>query len=181
MRNGESMSHRADSFYEDFYPRGFRKLLAVGVICLTSLVPAIVAWQREPENAPVQRFGGPGGFSGLRPGGFNKLQNTAGSRLPIGRTVLAMFGGVFGLMIYCPRWGFKRYALVCGPILGLGSILVLNWYLTGRTKVYRFEAVFAALIGTLPAVAVYILLARRKWHLKNPPATKETVETIWIK
>jgi hypothetical protein len=166
-----------DSFYSDFYPRGFRKFFAIGVICLTTLVPAVAAWKDAPGPIPPQgpafgpRFPGPRGFPARQQGDQPSLVSRV---LQAGRILLAAFGSILGLMIYYPRSGFKRYALLCGPALGIGSFLLLNWYLTGRVKVYRFEAVFAALLGGLPGVLLYIFLARRKWY------GRQRSEALWI-
>jgi len=167
------MPPTGNSFYEDLYPRGLRKLLAIGVICATTLLPAITAWKTGPEPVPQ-----PGPAFGPRFGnsrrGTDGRTNSAGSTLPVGRTLLAMFGGALGLAIYYPRWGFKRFALLCGPVLGMGSMFVAGWYLSGRSTVYRFEVVFSALIGALPGVALYVALVRRKWH------KKQAATTIWV-
>jgi hypothetical protein len=161
------------SFYEDLYPRGLRKLFAIGLICATTLLPAITAWKAGPQPVPQ-----PGPAFGPRFGtarrGSDDRKNAAAATLPIGRTMLAMLGGMLGLAIYFPRRGFKRCALLAGPVLGLGSMFVAGWYLSGRSTVYRFEAVFSALIGALPGVALYIALVRRKWHKRH------SADTMWI-
>ncbi len=167
------MSGNGSSFYLDFYPRGLRKFFAIFVIFVTTFLPVLTAWKAGPESAaqPVRAFGPR--FGNTRREAIGRSSSVV-SRMPIFRTLLAMFGGALGLAIYYPRWGFKRYALLCGPILGLGSMWLVGWYLTGRTTVYRFETVFAALIGAFPGAALYVLLARRKWHKKN------AAESIWI-
>lgn len=174
------MPHEASSFYQDFYPRGLRKFCGIGIICLTSLIPALTVWKEGPEQVPLHQpafgrgFPGTRGFGRPAWGGNNEPQKSTIPWGLIGRTLLASFGGVVGLAIYYPAWGFKRYALLCGPTLGLGSMMLLDWYLGGRTKIYRFEGVFAALIGAFPGVVLYALLARRKWHKKHP------ADAIWL-
>ncbi|MBI3860991.1 MAG: hypothetical protein HY290_03765 [Planctomycetia bacterium] len=168
------MPQPGTSFYEDFYPRGVRKFVAIGVICVTTLVPSVVAWKDGAGAVPQQSpaFGSRFGIPGRGGNAPSPRPGIPWSR--IGRMLLSAFGGALGLAIYYPRWGFKRYALLCGPILGIGSIVVAEWYLTGRTRVYRFETVFTSLIGGLPGVVLYVLLARRKWRKKQP------ADTIWI-
>lgn len=174
------MSPQANSFYEDLYPRGFRKFLGISVVCLTSLIPALMHWKQgpDPNPQPAPAFGphysGHRGLAGPQPDRFSQPRKLVDTLLAIGRTLLAVLGGVLGLAIYYPRSGFKRFALLCGPILGIGSMMLAGWYLTGRTKVYRFEAVFAALIGAFPGIALYVLLVRRKWRKKH------ATETLWI-
>ncbi len=66
------MPYENHSFYADFYPRGIRKFFAIGIICLTTLVPAVGAWKQGPEPVPPQqpafgpRFPGPRGFAAPR-------------------------------------------------------------------------------------------------------------------
>jgi len=161
------------SFYEDLYPRGLRKLFAIGLICATTLLPTITAWKAGPEPA-LQAGPAYGPRFGNARRGTDGRTHAPASTLPIGRTMLAVSGCMLGLAIYYPRRGFKRFALLCGPVLGLGSMFVAGWYLSGRSTVYRFEAVFSALIGALPGVALYVALVRRKWHKRH------SAETIWI-
>ena len=90
------------------------------------------------------------------------------------RTLLAAFGTAVGMAIYYPRRGFKRYALLCGPIIGVGSAALTSWWLTGRANVHRFEVVFAALLGAAPGVLLYVFLTRRKWNKLHAP------RDIWL-
>lgn len=77
---------------------------------------------------------------------------------------LAMAGGIFSLALYYPRWGFKRFAILCGPIVGIGTMLLLSMYLFARTDVYKFEICIVAIIGALPGLLLYLLLVAWKFR-----------------
>jgi hypothetical protein len=168
------MPQSIQSYYEDFYPRGIRKMVAISIICLTTMVPAVIVWKDGGEPAPQPHPGIRPRFGNRPLGGNQAPQPAAASRLPIFRTMLAVLGGFLGLALYYPRSGFKRYALLSGPLSGIGSLFVIGEYLAGRTTVYRFEIVFASLIGALPGVILYVILTRRKWHKKH------SSDSLWI-
>jgi len=164
------------TFYDDFYPRGFRKFFAMGIIFLTSALPATYAWQHGPIQQPQNRHAFP-------PRPPNRWVNQDGDGNLTGmprsfsykRMLLAMFCSMLGLMIYYPRWGFKRYALFCGPFIGWGTSVATSTWLIGRAEVYRVELVFAAMLGGIPGTIVYVLLARRKWCRKYKRTASEPV------
>jgi hypothetical protein len=168
------MANQHSSFGQDFYPRGWLKVLAILLIFSTTLLPAVISWKNGPgrDLQMPSRFGP--GFGSLRQAPALEAGQPVSSRLPIGQTILAVVGSVVGLALYYPKWGFKRYALLAGPVLGIGAMYFLNGYLEGRQTVHRVEIVFGGLLGSLPGCLFYTWLARRKWRRKNPP------DSIWI-
>jgi hypothetical protein len=169
------MSQPQTTFYEDLYPRGFRKLLAIGIIFASSALPATYAWQHGGDAVadPADHFGVPRGFA--PPPRFGPAPPAARAEgVPLRRTFFAMLGSAIGLVVYYPRRGFKRYALLCGPLIGLGTAILTTSWLTGRQHVHRAELVFAALLGGAPGALLYAWLARRKWIKLHAR------EEIWI-
>ncbi|WP_425617428.1 hypothetical protein NA78x_001105 [Anatilimnocola sp. NA78] len=174
-----------ESVGDSLYPRGFRKTLAMVLFFVTATLPSVVFWQSEdsppqphgpvgfaamhPLDGPPSRAFGPGPRSfgvSHRHSHYGPAANDGPSLMSwVGtffRWSLAFFGGIFSLALYYPRWGFKRFALLCGPIAGLGAMMALAMYLFARTEVYRFEIVFASMFGALPGILLYALLVYAK-------------------
>lgn len=174
-----------DSVGEALYPRGFRKTLAMILFFLVTTLPTVILWENTPVSqtplpgsagargfggsgfGPHDRFGGsPGGrFQPSSFGGrFNSApqasRNWSWSNIlpPFAQVFLATVGGAFSLALYYPRSGFKRFAILCGPMLGFGSMSALALYLAARSEVYRFEICFVAIAGALPGLLVYLAL-----------------------
>jgi hypothetical protein len=149
----------------DLNVRGFRRYLAIFLFMVGVIFPidscfrdGLLLETANVRSAPMSRFGGPRG---------RLVEATQESSMPWYLKPLAVVMSILALMLYLPNWGFKRYALIAGPMIGLGSIWLLTYWLTGRTSIHRFEPVLAAMLGALPGVAVWILLVRAKAHRCN--------------
>jgi hypothetical protein len=145
---------RATGSAINFKLNGFRKFLAIALFFLTVVLPVSSLWQEgglEPAASP--RF--PSFTRGAR-------QTEPAIRTPWYLWPLAITGGILSLALYCPNWGYKRYALLCGPIAAIGTQMFLVYWLTGRTTVYRFEPVLVAMAGALPGIAIWVMLILRK-------------------
>jgi hypothetical protein len=186
-----------DSIGEALYPRGLRKTMAMVLFFVTTTTPTVFLWQNPPANPqpngpigiarfrslhepPSRGFGGrsmtPGfgpGFAAPAPAPSRTASNWLTSFVQL---FLATVGGALSLALYYPRWGFKRYAILCGPLVGLGTMFFLGVYLFARTEVYRFEIVFAAMIGAIPGLLLYVLLVVWKTQRLNRYAPLEAVE-----
>lgn len=177
---------------DSLYPSGWRKTLAMLLFFATTTMPSVFVWQYPNRQPPI-----PVGVSAVRPWeGPTGRTWTYTSQAPVGarsqmyisnfpsnkrpspfrwlgsffRLSLAVLGGILSLALYYPFSGFKRFAVLCGPIVGLGSMIALGMYLFARTEVYRFEIAFAAICGALPGVALYAILVYTKANrLANQP------------
>jgi hypothetical protein len=152
------------SYRDEFYPAGFRKLLALMMISAVVAIPPLFAWQHEPVERPARSF--PTGRYAPR-GAFLPDREPAGQR--IAGAVLSGFKHLtiafvvtLGLALYYPRSGFKRYSLLCGPLIAWLAPLCVAAYLAGRTEVFRFEIVLATIASALPGAALYVWLTWRK-------------------
>jgi hypothetical protein len=151
------------SYRDEFYPRGFRKLFALLIIAGVTTLPPVIAWQNEPaEQAgglPTGMYAPRGGFlpdgDEAAPGFLTRVWTGIKRLTAIAFTTAA-------LMLYYPRRGFKRYALLCGPIIALAAPWVLAAYLSGRSEVFRFEIAMVAMAASLPGAALYVWLTWRK-------------------
>jgi hypothetical protein len=154
----ESVSYR-----DEFYPRGFRKVFALMLIAAVTVIPPLFAWQHEPaepsggRSFPTGRYAPRGGFLPEResPGVLATVWTGIKRVTMIVITTAA-------LMLYYPRRGFKRYALLCGPILAIVAPWAVGAYLQGRSEVFRFEIVLVAMAASLPGAFLYVFLTWRK-------------------
>jgi hypothetical protein len=151
------------SYRDEFRLRGLRKTLALMIIAAITTIPPVFAWQNEPAEAagsrsfPTGRFAPRGGYlPDQEESGFLTTVWTGFKRL------LAIAITTAGLMLYYPRRGFKRYAVLAGPIIALSTPWILGAYLAGRQEVFRFEIVLVAMASALPGAAVYVWLTWRK-------------------
>ncbi|MFN3148352.1 hypothetical protein [Bremerella sp.] len=154
------------SYSEEFYPHGVRKVLALMVMGSILVLPEMFAWGSAPSPAEVSRSFPTGMY---RPrGGFirepsestaSKVLGTIGSIL---KRVFIIGAVTIALMVYYPRAGFKRFALLCGPIIALLVPLAIATYLQGRQEVYRVEVVLVTLVAALPGAALYVWLTWMK-------------------
>ncbi len=132
-------------------PGGFRKFLAIVLFMATVIFPVQSIWKDgglDPE--PVSRF----------PASTRFAQSTV--KTPWYLWPLAITGGILSLALYCPNWGCKRYALLCGPIAAIGAQMFLTYWLTGRTNVFRTEVVLISMAGAFPGIAIWAMLILRK-------------------
>ena len=143
-------------FRDEFGLYGFRKIFAVLVIVFATGWP-VWSWQRG-ESQPPARIPFPAG----PPSRWANDESESQRRILNWKSIVSIPIVTMALALYYPRWGFKRYALLAGPLISLGVPWVLSWYLEGRTSVYRFELVVAAWMGALPGAALYAWLAWRK-------------------
>lgn len=152
------------SYRDEFYPSGFRKLFALLVIASATTLPPLFAWQsgsidHPGASFPTGRFGPRGGFLPDRDPPGRGFLNTVWTVIKgVTKAVIV----TAGLMLYYPRRGFKRYSLICGPVIAWLAPLCVAFYLAGRVEVFRFEIVLVALIGALPGAALYVWLTWRK-------------------
>lgn len=119
-------------------PGGIRKFLAIVLFMVMVILPVQSIW---------------------KDGG---LEVGASVKTPWYLWPLAITGGILSLALYCPNWGCKRYALLCGPIAAIGAQMFLTYWLTGRVKVYRTEVVLVSMAGAFPGIALWVLLILRK-------------------
>ncbi|MGE3777187.1 MAG: hypothetical protein AB7F89_08390 [Pirellulaceae bacterium] len=152
-------------YRDEFYPVGFRKLFALMLVSSVTVLPAVASWADTPvESAtesrlPTGRFRPRGGF--LRE--TEKPQPGVVSTLwGIVKRCFQVTVATLGVMLYYPRSGFKRYALLCGPFIAFFVPFVVGLYLRGRSEVFRAEIVVVALLALAPGVALYVLLTSRK-------------------
>ena len=132
------------SYHEEFYPHGLRKTLALLIIFGATVLPTMIAWEQSPieepgsASMPTGRFVPRGGFLPDRP------QPSSG----IGRWIAGVFTTLavtFGVVLYYPKSGFKRYAILCGPVMALCIPACLGAYLSGRVEVFRIEIMLVTL------------------------------------
>jgi hypothetical protein len=165
------------SYREEFGLRGFRKMLAAMLILAVTVIPVLSAWQRGPaeEDAggafprgefgpraglPAGRFGPRRGMFAEREagGGWNVLR-VIWSAIVRGFVIIAT---TLLLMLYYPASGFKRYALLAGPLIALLVPATIAMYLRGRQEVYNVELALVSCVAMLPGVGLYVLLTWRK-------------------
>lgn len=163
----------AEPISEGLYPRGFRKFLALILFFAATTTPTVFLWQNPPDSPAVSEAGSfapypapPSRYPSHRPYG-PQASSSSGSTwwllfCSFMQLSLATFGGLFSLALYYPRSGFKRFALLCGPLVGLGTMFLLGIYLAARTNVYRFEIPLVAIVGAAPGLTMYVLLVSWK-------------------
>ncbi|MCA9058723.1 MAG: hypothetical protein KDA85_09495 [Planctomycetaceae bacterium] len=157
-------------YRHEFYPAGFRKLMAIMLITSVTVLPEVFSWVGPPEGEstingiPTGRYAPRGGFL---PG--DSRPRYAAPQTSFLKTVWTAVKRCFvvvvttlGVVLYYPRRGFKRYALLCGPVIALLVPLVMSLYLRGRTEVFRAEILVVALIALSPGIGLYVLLTWRK-------------------
>jgi hypothetical protein len=72
---------------------------------------------------------------------------------------IAAIGGAVGGVLGSRAW----YAgLVGGPIAGVGGLLLLAWWASWRSSIYRSEALLLMLVGALPGLALIGFLGGRR-------------------
>jgi len=151
------------SYHDEFYPSGFRKFMAMLLVLSVTALPEVFSWVSSPEpparSMPSGRFSPRGGFLEEREGPARNILSTLWT---ITKRCFVMLVCTLGLMLYYPRSGFKRYSLLCGPILALTVPLVVSAYLSGRTEVFRAEILVVTLVSLVPGVGLYIFLTWRK-------------------
>ncbi len=152
-------------YRDEFYPGGFRKVFALMLVVAVTVLPQAFAWVATPieqpgaSSLPTGRFAPRGGFlpqrEEPRPGRLQSIWNG------IQRSFVVAVATI-GFMMYYPRKGFKRHALLCGPLVAFLVPLCVSSYLQGRTEVFRAELVVVALIALSPGIALYVALTWRK-------------------
>jgi len=126
------------SFRDEFYPSGGRKVIAMLLIIAVTGFPALRQWETYAEYETTSRI------------------------WEVLRTAFTMFVVTASLMLYYPSWGYKRYALLSGPMIALCIPWAVSSYLQGRTTVYRTEVAIVTLVAALPGAALYGYLCWRK-------------------
>ncbi|MCO6455574.1 MAG: hypothetical protein J5I93_09790 [Pirellulaceae bacterium] len=154
-------------YRDEFSMYGWRKVLAGLLIAAATTIPPVIAWQ-HPAADPPPSSGFPSGRFPVRERFVrDRGQPSTGSKIlswlaaAFRHTTVALVT-TLGLMLYYPRQGFKRYALLCGPVLAIIVPACLSAYLQGREEVYRVELVLVSIIASLPAVGLYVWLTWRK-------------------
>ena len=163
-------------YRDEFYPVGLRKTLAIMLVTAVTVLPEFFAWANPPATAsratpsmgrsthsmgrmPGSRFGS----SSMRAEpGESSLNSILSILWQVTKTGFVMVVATAGVMLYYPHAGFKRYALLCGPLLAILVPLTLAMYLRGRTEIFRAEILVVSLIAMAPVVALYIFLTWRK-------------------
>lgn len=145
--------------------RGFRRYLAVMIFVGCIILPVESLWKdgklETQENTTTNRFG-------PRSARLAAAETpNSGVKVTWYLWPIAVMGSMLALALYCPGWGFKRYALLCGPIVGIGALMFLSYWLTGRDKIYRFEPVLVAFAGAAPGIAIWTMLVLRKAEKKG--------------
>lgn len=152
-------------YRDEFYPSGFRKVLALLLVMSVTVMPEVFSWLNSPasppavSSLPTGRFHPSGGFLGNRDEPDSGALHTLWTFVKRSFVVIV---ATFGVMLYYPHSGFKRYALVCGPLMAFLVPPCIEWYLRGRTEVYRVELVLVSLVALLPGILLYIILTWRK-------------------
>lgn len=160
METAEVLSYR-----EEFSPNGLRKIIAMLMIATVTVLPPVVSWERSSgeestaRGMPTGRFAPGGGFLPEAPPPHVRALAWLGTVL---WRLFTLAVTVVGLIIYYPRKGFKRYALVAAPILAFFVPAAVALYLHGRSEVFRVEVFLVTLVAAAPAVALYVYLTWRK-------------------
>jgi hypothetical protein len=156
-------------YRDEFYPSGFRKILAIMLVTAVTVLPEFFSWASPPRQEVS--FGSPGARFPSSRFSSDRFQedsggSTAGKVLGvvwrIFKTGFVMVVATLGVMLYYPRPGFKRYALLCGPLIAIMVPLTLSLYLRGRTEIFRAEILVVSLVAAIPAIALYFYLTWRK-------------------
>lgn len=154
------------SYREEFYPNDLRKGLVLMAITFILVLPEVFAWGsgstpvESPRSFPSGAYRPRGGF--IREPSestASKIFNTIGS---IVKRIFIIGAVTIALMVYYPRAGFKRFALLAGPIIAILVPLAIATYLQGREEVYRVELVFVTMLAALPGAALYVGLTWMK-------------------
>jgi hypothetical protein len=159
---------------DELYPRGFRKLLGMILVMLATIFPAVNAWKNPPAVSPTRPSFGPPPLGRINNTRFGRTAEKRSSFFSLNTAVsfftkaMAFIMTAVGMMIYFPRSGFKRYALVAAVWLPIAVPWALSAYLSGRTSVYRSEIFLVSLTAAAPGLAMYVLLVawagkRRGW------------------
>lgn len=154
-----------ERYRDEFYPSGFRKIFAMLLVTSVVVLPELNAWRDSPAQRPSPmgmpsgRFRPSGGFlseySEPRPSLFQSVWSS------IKRGFVTIVA-IVGVMLYYPRTGFKRYALLVGPVFAFLVPVCVRLYLQDRTEVYSTEIVLVSLVAFLPGIALYAFLTWRK-------------------
>jgi hypothetical protein len=130
-----------------------------------TVLPATFTWVSQPveqpgfARMPTSRFGSGGGYLSRRDEPRSNVLHIIWSVIKRSAVVVA---ATIGFMLYYPRQGFKRYALLCGPLAAFIVPWAVSSYLQGRTEVFRAELFVVALIALSPGIALYVFLTWRK-------------------
>jgi hypothetical protein len=151
-------------YRDEFYPVGFRKLFALMLVVAVTVLPEVFSWVGTPVQQPG--LGMPRGDLGARSRFLSEPEaEGTGLLATLGRILWRTFVvlvATFGLILYYPRSGFKRYALLCGPLIAFLVPACVAQYLEGRTEVFRAEVLVVTLLALAPGVGLYIWLTWRK-------------------
>jgi hypothetical protein len=158
-------SHATPTRTLDMNVRGFHRYLALTLFFLCTILPVDCLWKEgklDPQNNAAQTPPRFGPRFGPRLGQQAAEEERSGVEVTWYLWPLAVGGSILAMMLYCPNWGFKRFALLGGPIAGIGALMFLSYWLTGRDRIYRFEPVLIALLGAAPGVGLWVLFILRK-------------------
>lgn len=157
----------------DLNVRGFLRYLAIILFVAGVVLPLDSSWREgRLSGTPETRSNVPR-FGNVRSRFVDDAREQQG--VPWYLKTIAVVSSIVALMLYLPRWGFKRYALLAGPIMGLGAFWVLGYWLSGRTTIVRYEPVLAGMLGALPGIVLWIVLVRikaRRLGLLITPVTR---------
>lgn len=160
MQASEPLSYR-----EEFYPGGFRKTLAIALVVSVTALPTVFSWVGTPVdqdaamNMPSGRFRPSGGLLPERETSSDSVFDRIWSTI---KRAAVVFMTTIAFVLYYPRLGFKRYALLCGPLLAFIVPACIDMYLQGRVEVYRVEVALVMLAAMSPGVGLYMWLTWRK-------------------
>jgi hypothetical protein len=151
-------------YRDEFYPAGFRKVFALVLVVSVTVLPELFSWvgtpvERPAARTPTGRFGPSGGFLPERQQPRSNVLHILWSFIK--RSVVLLIT-TLGVALYYPRPGFKRYSLLCGPLIALIVPTCIAVYLQGRTEVFRAEILIVSLVALLPGIGLYVLLTWRK-------------------
>ena len=152
-------------YRDEFYPSGFRKVFALMLIVSVTVLPGVFTWVGTPvkqdraTTTPSGQFRPSGGFLPERQEPLTGILELIWTVL---KRCLAIFFTTLGVMMYYPSRGFKRYALLCGPLIAIVVPICLAVYLQGRTEVFRAEILLVSLLALSPGIGLYVYLTWRK-------------------
>lgn len=126
-------------------------------------------WGNNPYAAPATRLYAFGGIvaiaaptiAGLLYGGFFPLWSQGASPMSL---YMAMAGAGFGLVLHAWRRVPVLAGILAGAVIGAGAVLTLAAWLTLRSRlpgesILRIEIIVALIIGAVPGIALYRILA----------------------
>jgi hypothetical protein len=152
-------------YRDEIYPAGFRKIFALMLLFSVTALPELFSWSEYPgeqspaAGMPAGRFRPQGGFLSHHEEPKSSFLQKLWTFIKRSCVVLIT---IFAVMLYYPRSGFKRYALLCGPVFAFVVPFCVANYLQGRTEVYRGEIAAVSVLALAPGIALYVFLTWRK-------------------